>query len=108
MKSPGGCSASGPTSGSAITPFWSPTMKATRSAGCRSISSTEQGNCGTGEERVMAHSRQGIVKDKLGQEQPADKKRAQTVHKTHAGSSITKEATRDAKLSDGNKTPGSG
>lgn len=29
----------------------------------------------------MAHSNQGIVKDDKGQEQPADKRRAQTVHK---------------------------
>jgi hypothetical protein len=55
----------------------------------------------------MAHSSQGIVKDKKGEEQPADKQRAQTAHKTGAGS-VSKEATRDPKLSDSNKTPGSG
>jgi hypothetical protein len=56
----------------------------------------------------MGHSSQGIVKDKQGQEQPADKQRAQTVHKTGARGSVSKEATRDPKLSDDNKTPGSG
>jgi len=68
----------------------------------------------------MGHSSQGIVKDQKGQEQPADKKRAQTVHKTnpkHSVSreatrdpkhSVSREATRDPKLSDASKTPGSG
>jgi len=56
----------------------------------------------------MGHSSQGIVKDKKGQEQPADKQRAQTVHKTGSKTSVSKEATRDPKLSDANKTPGSG
>jgi hypothetical protein len=56
----------------------------------------------------MGHSGQGIVKDKKGQEQPADKQRAQTAHKTRSKGSASKEATRDPKLSDGNKTPGSG
>lgn len=39
---------------------------------------------------------------------PADKKRAQTVHKTDPKHSVSKEATRDPKLTDANKTPGSG
>lgn len=56
----------------------------------------------------MGHSSQRIVKDKKGQEQPADKQRAQTAHKTGAGGSVSREATRDPKLSDANKTPGSG
>lgn len=58
----------------------------------------------------MGNSNQGIVKDKKGQEQPADKTRAQTVHKTDPKNkdSVSREATRDAKLTDGNKTPGSG
>jgi hypothetical protein len=56
----------------------------------------------------MANASQGIVKDERGQEQPADKKRAQTVHKTDPKRSISREATRDAKLTDGNKTPGAG
>jgi hypothetical protein len=60
------------------------------------------------EEQVMGHSGQGIVKDQKGEEQPADKQRAQTAHKTRSKGSVSKEATRDPKLSDGNKTPGSG
>ena len=56
----------------------------------------------------MGHSSQGIVKDQKGQEQPADKKRAQTVHKTDPKQSVSREATRDPKLSDANKTPGAG
>jgi hypothetical protein len=56
----------------------------------------------------MGHSSQGIVKDRKGQEQPADKKRAQTVHKTNPKHSVSREATRDPKLTDANKTPGAG
>ena len=61
----------------------------------------------------MAHSNQGIVKDDKGQEQPADKQRAQTAHKTAAhktgpDTSRQREATRDPKLNDPEKTPGSG
>ena len=58
----------------------------------------------------MGHSGQGIVKDQKGQEQPADKERAQTVHKTDRKdkNSVSREATRDPKLTDASKTPGSG
>jgi hypothetical protein len=56
----------------------------------------------------MTHPSQGIVRDKRGEEQPADKKRAQTAHKTEPKRSVSKEATRDPKLSDANKTPGPG
>ncbi|MCA6123250.1 hypothetical protein J6500_15295 [Bradyrhizobium sp. WSM 1704] len=56
----------------------------------------------------MKHSNQGIVRDEKGQEQPVDKKRAQTAQKTGPGTSPSREATRDPKLSDGDKTPGSG
>lgn len=49
---------------------------------------------------------QGIVRDKRGEEQPADKRRAQTAHKTDPKHSVSKEATRDPKLTDHNKTPG--
>jgi hypothetical protein len=48
----------------------------------------------------MKHSDQGIVKDEKGQEQPADKERAQAVHDTHPDHSVSQEATRDPKLSD--------
>lgn len=56
----------------------------------------------------MRHSDQGIVKDKRGEEQPADKQRAQAVHKSDPKNSPSREATRDPKLNDNSKTPGSG
>ncbi|MBW7974743.1 hypothetical protein [Bradyrhizobium sp. BR 10289] len=56
----------------------------------------------------MANSDQGIVRDKRGEDQPRDKQRAQTVHKTDEKGSPSREATRDPKLNDHNKTPGSG
>ncbi|OPY98615.1 hypothetical protein A5906_31400 [Bradyrhizobium sacchari] len=56
----------------------------------------------------MAHSDHGIVKDKRAEEQPRDKQRAQTVHKTDPKGSPSREATRDPKLTDQHKTPGSG
>ncbi len=56
----------------------------------------------------MAHTNHGIVRDEKGQEQPADKARAQTAHETDRRKSATREATRDPKLNDAEKTPGSG
>jgi hypothetical protein len=56
----------------------------------------------------MTHPNQGIVRNKKGEEQPADKRRAQTAHKTKPEHSVSKEATRDPKLADADKTPGSG
>jgi hypothetical protein len=56
----------------------------------------------------MAHSNHGMVKDQSGQEQPNDKSRAQTVHKADPRKSASREATRDPKLNDAEKTPGSG
>ena len=56
----------------------------------------------------MKHSDQGIVKDTRGEEQPADKKRAQTAHQSEPDKSVSREATRDPKLTDADKTPGSG
>jgi hypothetical protein len=56
----------------------------------------------------MAHSDHGIVKDDKAQEQPTDRKRAQTAHTSHPGKSGSQEATRDPKLNDAEKTPGSG
>jgi hypothetical protein len=55
----------------------------------------------------MAHSDQGIVKDKRAEDQPGDKQRAQTVHKSPKGSP-SHESTRDPNLNDNSKTPGSG
>lgn len=59
-------------------------------------------------EDIMAHSDHGIVKDKRAEDQPRDKQRAQTVHKTGQKSSPSREATRDPRLNDDSKTPGSG
>lgn len=56
----------------------------------------------------MAHSDHGIVRDKRAEEQPRDKERAQTVHKTDRKGSPSREATRDPALNDSGKTPGSG
>jgi hypothetical protein len=57
----------------------------------------------------MAHSDHGIVRDKQrAEEQPRDKQRAQTVHKSEKEGSASREATRDPKLNDSAKTPGSG
>jgi hypothetical protein len=56
----------------------------------------------------MAHSDHGIVKDKRAEDQPRDKQRAQTAHKTDQKVSPSREATRDPKLNDDSKTPGSG
>lgn len=55
----------------------------------------------------MKHSHQGIVRDQKGEDQPRDKKRAQTVHKADPGNSVSREATRDPKLNDAEKAPGS-
>ncbi len=54
------------------------------------------------------HSGHGIARDRQAQDQPADKKRAQTAHRSDPKKSASHEATRDPKLSDAEKTPGSG
>jgi hypothetical protein len=56
----------------------------------------------------MGHSDQGIVMDEKSQEKPADKARVETVHKADPKKSASREATRDPKLNDAEKTPGSG
>jgi hypothetical protein len=56
----------------------------------------------------MSPADQGIVRDQRGEDQPADKDRAQTAHKTDPKTSVSREATRDPKLNDAEKTPGSG
>ena len=53
------------------------------------------------------HSDQGIARERA-EEQPADKQRAQTVHRSDPKKSASREATRDPKLSDDERTPGSG
>ncbi len=56
----------------------------------------------------MTGKEQGIVRDQRGEEQPADKDRAQTAPKSDPKKSVSREATRDPKLNDAEKTPGSG
>jgi hypothetical protein len=45
--------------------------------------------------KSVGNSDQGIVKDDKAQEQPKDKKRAQTVHETEPDKSVSRENTRD-------------
>jgi hypothetical protein len=54
----------------------------------------------------QSHSNQGICTPK-GEEQPADRQRAQTAHETSPKKSVSHEATRDPKLSNSSKTSGS-
>jgi hypothetical protein len=56
----------------------------------------------------MSHSDHGIIKDKQAQEQPTDKRRARTAHHSEAGPSPSREATRDPRLDDAEKTSASG
>jgi hypothetical protein len=56
---------------------------------------------------MAKHSSQGIARDRA-EEQPADKQRAQTAHQSDPKKSASREATRDPKLNDAGKTPGSG
>ena len=48
----------------------------------------------------MKHPNQGIVRDGRAEEQPADKKRAQTVHRPDSENAVSREATRDPKMAD--------
>ncbi|MBV8697223.1 hypothetical protein [Bradyrhizobium sp.] len=48
----------------------------------------------------MKHPTQGIVRDQRGEDQPADKKRAQTVHRPDSDNAISREATRDPKMTE--------
>jgi len=57
--------------------------------------------------KTVTHSDHGIVKDKRGEEQPADKERAQTAHQTRPDGSVTREATRDPKQDQTSGSPGS-
>jgi hypothetical protein len=56
----------------------------------------------------MVHSSQGIVRDEKGQEQPVDKRRAQTAHQTASKDSVSKEATRDPNSPTATRRPGYG
>jgi len=55
----------------------------------------------------VTHSDHGIVRDKRGEDQPADKERAQTAHQTPPNNSVTREATRDPKHDNTSPRPGS-
>ncbi len=57
---------------------------------------------------MTKQSGQGIVRDERGQEQPADNNRAQKADKSKPQGSVSREATRDPRLNDETKTPGSG
>lgn len=54
----------------------------------------------------MANSDHGIVRDKKAEDQPKDKERAQTVHGANPDKSVSREATRDPKAADTNKSSG--
>jgi uncharacterized protein YjbJ (UPF0337 family) len=45
-------------------------------------------------EAEQTHSDHGIVRNEKAEEQPKDKRRAQTAHKTGANGSVSKDATR--------------
>jgi hypothetical protein len=51
---------------------------------------------------MMAHSDHGIVRHKA-EEQPKDKQRAQTAHRSDPDKSASHEATRDPKADEANK-----
>jgi hypothetical protein len=57
---------------------------------------------------MAEHSNHGITRNDKGEEQPVDKERAQAAHHSDPKKSATREATRDPKLNDADKTPGSG
>lgn len=50
-----------------------------------------------GEHSSAQHSDHGIVKDEQAAEQPKDKERAQTAHKTEGGTSVSREETRQGR-----------
>ena len=56
----------------------------------------------------MTNSSHGIVRHERGEDQPADKQRAQAAHRADSKGSPSREATRDPTLSDDSRTPGSG
>jgi hypothetical protein len=56
---------------------------------------------------TRTHSDHGIVRDQRGEEQPADKERAQTAHHTPPDGSVTREATRDPKQDNTSASSGS-
>jgi hypothetical protein len=61
-----------------------------------------------GRSDMAKYSSHGIIKDGQAQEQPADKERARVAQRSDPKKSPTHEATRDPRLNDAEKTPGSG
>lgn len=56
----------------------------------------------------MTNASQGIIRNERGEDQPADRQRAQAVHQADPTGSPSREATRDPQLSDDSKAPGTG
>ena len=54
----------------------------------------------------MKHSNHGIVRNEKAEDQPADKERARTAHRSDPDNSVSREATRDPKHIAAEKTPG--
>jgi hypothetical protein len=54
----------------------------------------------------MKHSDHGIVKNGKAEDQPADKERARTAHRSDPDNSVSHEATRDPKHTAAEKTLG--
>ena len=55
----------------------------------------------------MKHSDHGIVKNEKAEDQPADKERARTAHRSDPDNSASHEATRDPERVDAENTAGS-
>lgn len=51
----------------------------------------------------MKHSDHGIVRNEKAEDQPADKERARTAHRSDPDNSVSREATRDPKHTDAEK-----
>ena len=52
----------------------------------------------------MKASNQGIVRDQKAEDQLVDSERAQTVHRVDPEKSVSREATRDTRLTDAEKS----
>jgi hypothetical protein len=53
---------------------------------------------------MMGSAGQGIVRDQKGEEQPQDKDRAQTAHKSKDENAVSREATRNSGKRDAGRT----
>lgn len=56
----------------------------------------------------MTRSNHGITRDEQGPQQPADKSGAQSARRSVPKAPASREATREPRLNDPEKTPGSG